>query len=317
VFKRRESEIEAEAAEWTVRLAHGPLQSAERRAFEQWLVADPAHAAAFDHAQSIWAATSALKRAPGRLADARPARVERGWARPAAAIGALGACAALAVFWFGDPMLRLEADYSTAPGQQRDIALADGSHVQLDTASALAVRFDGRERRVELLAGEAYFTAAPRTGAETRPFVVAAGDGTVTALGTQFMVQRDGGAVDVIAAEHLLSVSVASGALVLQPGQSVRYDSAHGLAAATEVDLQRATAWRRGRLIFDKVALADVVAALNRYRRGRIVIAGSALAERRVSGAFEVGDLDQALAAIVQELGAHTAVLPPFVTILF
>ena len=84
----------------------------------------------------------------------------------------------------------LEADYHTAPGESRSMMLADGSAVQLDTDIALAVRFNGQERKVELLSGEASFTVAPMQGAETRPFVVEVANGMARALGTQFMVDR-------------------------------------------------------------------------------------------------------------------------------
>ena len=104
---------------------------------------------------------------------------------------------------------------------------------------------------------------------------------------------------------------------MLSPGQSIRFDRASGIGTVTQTDLDGATAWRRGRLIFDKVPLADVVTALNRYRRGRIVIADAGLADRRVSGVFETTDLAGALASITRELGVRIAALPPFVTVLY
>lgn len=338
-------EIEAQAATWVIRLGRGPLRDEERQEFDRWLGENPMHGAVFDRARSTWAELGDLRAAPGALLDdvAPPSRLSpshpsppRPWLSPvarrpptstsmrraAAALVLVIAGASLGFFWFGNPLLVLEADYRTTPGESRSVTLADGSVVQLGTDSAIALRFDGRERRVELLAGEAYFVVAPLRETESRPFVVAAANGTATALGTEFMVDRDSEGADVTVVEHRVEVAATAPdeerrALVLSPGESVRYDRTGGVGKAKEVNLQRATAWRRGELVFDKVRLADVVAELNRHRRGRIVIAEGGLADRRVSGFFRTDDLDGALASMTRELGVRTVDLPPFLTVLY
>jgi len=333
VLGRGRRQIEAEAATWVIRLEQGPLRDDERQDLDRWLGDDPLHRAVFERARSTWAELGELRAAPGTLLDdvaARPSFVRAAGRRSAAAtMGRAAAVLALAIlgaglgrFWFGDPVLMLEADYRTTPAETRSVTLADGSVVQLNTDSALAVRFDGGQRRVELLAGEAYFIVAPLRENESRPFIVAAANGTATALGTEFMVDRDGGGADVTVVEHRVEVAATTprqerSSIVLSPGQSVRYERAGGMGKAREVNLQRATAWRRGELVFDKARLVDVVAALNRYRRGRIVIVDSALAERRVSGFFRTNDLDGALSSITLELGVRAVNLPPFLTVLY
>ena len=104
--------------------------------------------------------------------------------------------------------------------------------------------------------------------------------------------------------------------VVLSPGQAIHYDRMTGLGAVQDGHLDQATAWRRGRLVFSNVPLERVVAELNRYRRGRIVIADTRLAQRQVSGVFPTTDLDGALESITRELHAHTTAVPPFVTLL-
>ena len=325
----RRQEIEAQAARWVIRLGADLLREEDLHELEQWLAKNPAHGTALQRAQSTWAGLAALKAAPGGLRGDVVAPSHRG--NPGRRPAFMTACAAvfLAVlltgagsdaFWFGNPMLRLAADYQTVPGESRTVTLSDGSIVQLDTASALAVHFNGRERLVKLLSGEAYFIVAPMQGQETRPFVAETAKGTAMALGTQFMVRRQGDGADVTVIEHRVRVMAAGpgpGTIVLSPGQSVRYSHNAGLGKVTEVDLNQVTAWRRGRLIFNNVRLADAVAELNRYRRGRIVIADTSLADRRVSGVFETADLQGALASVTQELGVKAVSLPPFVTLLY
>jgi transmembrane sensor len=77
--------------------------------------------------------------------------------------------------------------YATAIGEQRSIALADGSTIELGARSRVRVHFTDKERDVEFLAGEALFGVAKDP---TRPFVVATSNTRVRAVGTQFDVHR-------------------------------------------------------------------------------------------------------------------------------
>ncbi len=331
---KRQNDIDTIAAEWVARMGAAPLTDTEQRDLDHWLVQDVSHKAAFDEAQSAWRLMGQLRAAPGALAndivpaDPRsntvitPARRHartRGWAQAAA----IAACLLLVVggarFWLGDPMILLTADQYTAPGQHHAVTLADGTIVDLGPASAIKLHFSGTERRVELLSGIAYFTVAPVKGAEHRPFVVEAADGTAQALGTQFMVDRLPDAVDVTVTEHRVAVTRAGpepSRVVVSSGQTVRYSKA-GLGPVRTIDVALATAWQQGKLIFDHQPLGDVVAELNRYRRGRIVITDPALASRTVSGVFDTADPDAALATIARELHIRTASLPPLVTLLY
>ncbi len=333
--------IEAEAAEWVIRLGGEPLSPEERQSFESWRAQSASNARAFEFARQTWSDLGALRHAPGPLAaDIASSRLQErpSTSVPAAAVIAkkrsgfwrhgvvaaicLIAAAGAGSFWYGNPATLIASDYQTTPGEQRTVDLPDGSVVELSTGSAIALHFTDRERRVTLIEGAAYFTAAPMGPSEKRPFVVEGANGTATALGTQFAVERLTDAVEVTVAEHDVRVALsdaASGAkqVVLSPGQSVRYSPAVGLGKVGVRDVEQATAWRRGRLIFDQVPLADVVAELNRYRRGRIVITGSALANRKVSGVFRIDDLDNALQIVVSELGLRSASVPPLVTVLY
>lgn len=320
----RQDEIDETAALWVARLAGGPLDAADRRSLDRWLAEDVAHTAAFAEAQAALGMMDAFAPTPEMLQVTMPppvpVRHAPRWRLPAALAASLMLLVAGALLWSGDPLLMIAADHLTAPAERRTVTLSDGSVVELGPASAIALRFDDRQRRVDLLAGVAYFTPAPRTDAEPRPFVVAAASGTAQALGTQFAVDRLADLVEVVVVEHEVAVSVANPdgqptTVVLSPGQSVRYAAA-GVASPRATNLDQALAWRRDRLVFDHVPLRHVVDELNRYRRGKIVIGSSDLAQRQVSGVFDAIDTDAALAAITRELGARTA-SAPLVTVLY
>lgn len=318
------SDTDRRAALWVARLDGGPLDEAERAAFRAWLDADPDHRAAFEEAHSAWRSLAVLRREPGPLrAVPRPRRRgSLGRAGMAGAVLVLAAGLLALRFQIGDPWIALAADWRTEPGQTRQITLADGSLVDLGPDSAIAVDFTDEERRVVLLSGEAFFQAAPRAGGERRPFVVAAAQGTTTALGTQFQIEEWETGARVTAIEHRIEIALdlpQDGAerVVLVPGSAVAYSGTHGLGPVGAANVEEATAWRRGLLVFDSVPLEDVVRRLNRYRRGRIVIADPRLAQRKVSGVFASGNLDDVIRTITAELGARASSLPPLVTVLY
>lgn len=329
--------IEAQAAAWVVRLEAGTLDETEQRAFDAWLRKSEAHAAAFAFARRTWTDLGRSRAARRRATKAsqqplahraaqpvllHPRPSSRRWfGRSLAALLVLAA--GLGAFHAGDPVTALRADYRTAPGETETVTLPDGSTVQLNSDSAIALRFDSNRRQVELLTGEAAFTVAKVEDSNRRPFVVQTAGGEARALGTRFLVHRQDGAVDVTVLQHRVKVSLegdstgARDTVVLRANQAVRYRRGSGLGPVRSIDAERAAAWLRGRLVFDRVPLAEAVAELNRYRPGRIVILDSELARRQVSGVFRVNDLDTAVGLIATELGARTATVPPLVTVLY
>lgn len=327
--------IEAEAAEWVIRLGADSIDERERQDFDTWRSRSPRHAQAFDIARNTWGELAELRNDPGTLTGdivrapaGRPEAVASSGAGRWPWLGAavLSLCLLVTIgfagLWYGNPITMLTADYRTAPGEKRTVTLPDGSIVDLAPGSAIAMHFSEQERRVELLEGAAFFIAATMGSSENRPFVVQSGNGAARALGTQFLVDRLPDAVEVAVAEHEVRVALSdaggeAASIVLSPGQSVRYSPETGMGVVRESDVELASAWRRGRLVFDEVPLGEVVAELNRYRRGRIVISDSRLAGRKVSGVFETNDLDNALRTIARELRLGTASVPPLVTVLY
>lgn len=286
------------AAEWIVHRDGGPLSAEDEAAFRLWL-AEPAHRDALRRLEDLW---GILDEQPAAAAELPPQSAPRGrfrWRRSAAAsrtrwrrVAASAAAASLALALIGglqDWPTRLRADYMTDIGERRTARLSDGSTVQLDSRSAIALHFSRERREVELLAGTALFTAAPE---RQRPFVVTANGGSVTALGTAFMVRRNDAGADVTVTLHRVRVEAGKHVITLGEGQAADYaDSA--LRGPFPAD-RAATAWTRGRLVVANRPLSEVVEEIGRYQRGYITVSGPAAA-LRVSGVY---DLDQPLAAI-------------------
>ncbi|PBD21310.1 iron dicitrate transport regulator FecR, partial [Pseudomonas aeruginosa] len=148
----------------------------------------------------------------------------RRWAYPLASVACLLAMLWLGGWWQpGDWLQDWRADYVAAPGQVAEWKLADGSYLSLDAGSAVRVRIDGGQRRVELLRG----AAALRVKRDTLPFVVEAGEGRARVLGTEFEVRRGAGATRVTVLQGRVAVSAGTGAgaaeEVLGAGQQVGF----------------------------------------------------------------------------------------------
>lgn len=102
---------------------------------------------------------------------------------------------------------------------------------------------------------------------------------------------------------HTTQDGQASGASVrVEAGQHRRYAPTFGVGPVERADLRLATAWQRGRLIFESAPLGTVIEEINRYRPGRIMLFSSGLSGHPVSGVFDLDRLDFAIATIEHTL---------------
>lgn len=313
--------IELEAAEWVVRSGSSEFSEEDRLCMQAWRDQSPVHETAFQFACRTWADMRETRGVPGSesrpRADGTPTAVSP---RPAASRRRIWLSAAasllvaiLAGVWYESSALSPRPVFHlTERGEIRTISLADGSVVHLNTASRIALRYGGRERRIDLLEGEAVFTVASDgdAGRGGRPFVVSAGGGRIRALGTEFAVRRRPDAVEVIVLEHSVEVSVqAAGgdpaSIVISSGEAVSYAPGTGLREIVQADLSQVAPWRSGLLIFDRLPLEQVIEEINRYRDGRVVLGNAALARREVSGVFRIAELDSAITIIAQRMNAR------------
>lgn len=294
--------VRAAAIDWWLRRNEATLSKKEQAAFEAWL-ADDANRAAYDRLSAL--GDFMAPRWPG----AGPQRKTRRRRRKAVAAASL---ALLALLFSDEIALRLRADVLAGPGETKQATLSDGSRIELDSRSAVALDFGPTQRRVTLLAGEAWFEVAPDP---VRPFVVEAAGGTATALGTAFDVALENGKVRVTVTSHSVRVVGGGGEVTVEEGQQSGFGPSRAAAAPEPVDLARATAWRRGKLMFENQPLGEVVRALGRYHRGFVYFLDPALQARRVTGVFNAQDPIAALDEIETSLGLRATHVTKYLTI--
>lgn len=314
---RRETsdEIDERAAEWAARVDNAPLDPAAEAELQAWLDGDIRRLGAYARARATLVRVEVARALgagydPDRFLDAAGtddaddndfSYHEEDMARGAGISRrrmlhfAGAAAAALGIGAIGFDRLNRGRYYETGIGEMRRIAMPDGSIVNLNTASALYVRFDGARRAVFLDAGEAQFEVAKDA---RRPFVVTAGSTSVQAIGTAFSVRREPDAkVSVVVSEGV--VEVARAGKGTKPVTLARNMRAHADAhpdtpiAADMVDpelVERQLYWREGKIAFTDATLADAAAEFARYNNERIVIPDPTIAEKRISGLFVATD---------------------------
>jgi len=307
------SNVEAVAADWLARL-DGELDPSLREQFERWRSSDPRHEVAYLRLK----ATShrldrlrALRPPMGAPADpdflAAPPIDEvsrRRWVRPtlgwsALAAGVIGLTLSLTLF------LREtihEDRYQTGVGGFERVVLADGSTIEMNTSTAVAISFGSKQRKIELLSGEATFNVV---GDAERPFTVVAGKATVRSLGTQFNVRRDGEAIDVIVTDGRVAV----GSAIVSAGQAAQVALGNiRVRSESPQEAERELAWQNGMLMFSNTPLRRVIAEFNRYNRRQLVIGDPAIADREIGGYFKSRNLDSFVRVLQSSFGVNADV---------
>lgn len=282
-----------EALEWFVRLRDAQAGDQDRRVFRAWLAADASHAAAWARAEALWSRFDIVQPELGRLkrrgGQASRRRVLLGGALAVVGVGGITAYNRSDLF----------ADFRTGVGERRSFVLSDGSKVELGSYSALSLDFTASLRRVQLHRGQGFFDVAEDAA---RPFAVAAADGATQALGTRFDVKHVDDLVTVTVNEHAVLVRTGAFSPVrVEAGYQISYD-ANGPDRPTMVDLSVAGAWRQDRIMFQDVPLRRVLAELERYRPGRIVLTDTAIGATPVTAVFDTAQVDHALQTIAETL---------------
>lgn len=323
------------AAEWSVALSSAEISQIRIAQWQQWLAASEAHRDAFDRIQSTlyaidrgvgediaWPSEAEMASdaydgsVPLSFWKARSLRTAAGVSRRGAWINVLrrrramvvGLAASLVVA-IATP-IALQLIRSSAPavtvvetraGENRDVALADGSVVSAGARSVLWATLSHDSREVTLERGEAFFKVAKDP---TRPFLVKIGNTTVAAVGTAFNIRRAGERVVVAVSEGIVKVDTSaapggppSGAQ-LAVGQQLSINTNNGTSSMQVVDADGIAGWRDGLLQYKDEPLPLVIADVVRYSQYDIAIADPGVAQLRVTGSVFTHDVESWLQSL-------------------
>ncbi len=231
----------------------------------------------------------------------------------------------------------------TGQGERRELALSDGSVVQIDPETQLRIKFDSQLRQIDLQRGRARFRVAKNP---KRPFLVRADGTLVRAVGTEFGVEHRSRGIVVTVAEGRVAVLAhesepfpfvgmpparvltdapqsappAAGSataakararavpvVLVSTGQQVTVPRNGSAGEVREVNAARELSWAEGRLSFENDSVAAVVDEFNRYNNLQIRIADATLGRRTMSGVFNASD-PESFIAFVQSMTSVTVV---------
>lgn len=322
-----QTDLEREALARVCRLVSGEATLDDLEEIERWRGCSPGHAEAFAFATRLWsrlgpAGLNVLSREDERLLSGRLATTSPAQPSRRAMLAGAGAIAASVAYVGVAPPLdlwpsvsELIADCRTAVGEHRRLTLADGAFAELNTRTSIAFRSTTERRdRIELVSGEAVVSAGRELQSS---LTVVVGDGQiVSSRSTRFNVRYDGrAACGVSCLEGVVRVERRGASVALEAGRHVAY-AGQGLDAPQASDPDVAAAWLDGLLVFHQRPLSEVVAEINRYRPGKIVLLNAELGRRPVNARFRIANVDEIMSLAQRVFGAQVRALPGGIVIL-
>ncbi|WP_158856411.1 FecR family protein [Lunatibacter salilacus] len=195
-----------------------------------------------------------------------------------------------------DPAHRIER--MTSIGEKLTMTMPDGTRIIVNSESSIQFNSDyGRADRIIHLSGEAYFEVAPDS---LKPFKVEANGFTTLALGTSFNVSTKHSSYQVALTEGKVTVGVGDDVVNLNPGQMAVWEPSE---QASEIkvknfDIEKITAWKHGRVAFDRKPLSQIFKDLEKWYRVTIQVEPGVNINQRVSGTFENKNLKDILTGL-------------------
>lgn len=291
-----------QAAAWYARLGAHDLSEQDRHKWESWLRQSDEHRKAWGLVEKVGGRfaqfhepgdrTSALK---ALQSSASPLMSRRQTLLSMAAVSVAGMLG-----WkvsengpTRDSLAGLIADYTTATGETKEIRLADGSPVWLNTASAIDADLSGGARRLHLLTGEILLSGIRKdTLVKTR-------HGQVQTDSAAFSVRLLGDATCVTVQSGEVSVVANNQRCDVISGQQLTFST--DWLGTPQPASASSTAWTRGVLVAEAMPLGRFINELSRYRHGYLACSDQ-VASLRVVGTFSIKDTDRALTALSSAL---------------
>ncbi len=202
----------------------------------------------------------------------------------------------------GSEPLAQDRVFATGPGERLTVQLPDGSVIQLNVDSKLALRAAATTERRLVLQGEAFFDVARD---ESRPFILETQNADVKVLGTSFGVRsyEDEKATRVIVTEG--NVFVKAGlrdSVALRPHQMTMATDDGPLRIEPVGKDSRYLSWTDGRLVFHKASFDEVARELERWYDLDVDLNGPPARVGRLNASFSDEPMSEILNIIAQAL---------------
>jgi transmembrane sensor len=185
-----------------------------------------------------------------------------------------------------------QTELNTEIAERSSSMLKDGSKVHLNANSMLSVSQTKEQRLASLDKGQVFFDVAPD---RNRPFIINAGDSTITVLGTSFDVDRTANYTSISVYEGVVKVK-AEEEITLTKGQSIKISSGRIVDFKNQLQ-DMLPLWRSGWLEVDDGSIVDVVSQLQSYLDKEVVF-DAQLTDLRINGRFALDRPEESLMLI-------------------
>ncbi len=290
----------AEVYYWVARVKSGECSEEQRAALDAWLAQSPEHRALYHEVSDTWDEVNDFTPAlAAEIEEAHAFVPKRRSPFPFAMAATVLVILAVGFWLLPDPQA-MEI-YSTAKGEQKELTLSDGSHVLINTDTELRVEYSKRARTIYMERGEALFTVAD---GDERPFDVLTQGGRIRDVSTRFNVRKDETKTSVVVLDGMVIVTT-DGVSYPQPvgaGEGFSYLDSGKRLSLEKIDAHLMTAWSNRQLVLRARPLREVAREVSRYHDVSIVILGDELQGMKVSGIFDIADLEGFLDAIAVAL---------------
>ncbi|WP_440465649.1 FecR domain-containing protein [Pseudomonas sp. YH-1] len=295
-----------QAIGWLVRLQSGYADEQTQTACLLWRQADPIHETAWQALQSSESAFGRMAELPGGVALDILQRLQgkRHGRRQALKVLGFGVAIGSLSGWGlrERPLATWGADYVTGVGEHQQFLLSDGTRLQLNTSSAVDVRFTAQRRTIALLRGEIFIDSGKDSEAPAgyRSLWVESRHVRLQAIGTAFAVRDEAEGTRLRVEDGIVAIHRADA----QPIRVLAGEEYLILGSGTrrvEHSTMNASAWTRGQLVAKRMRMADLIEELGRYRQGWLSCDPS-IAALEVSGVFQLDSIDDVLDALADSM---------------
>ncbi|NAT79026.1 iron dicitrate transport regulator FecR [Dickeya dadantii] len=266
----------------------------ERRAWRSWLESDDRHQLAWRQVEQIQAR---FQTPDNRLISSVLSRQGR---ERRSALKLLVLAGLTGTVGYSLPWRSYAADYRTGVGERRQLTLAQGVQVWLNTDSALNVRHQNDELVLQLLSGELLLE---REDGENTPLWLETGQGrvmpaSVCKLSLRTWEQRS--CLAVFGGEAYLQLAAgADRRLRLPAGQEVTYSREQWQPPVAVLTFRQS--WSSGVLVADNMRLDQLIGEIARYQRLHFQLDDD-VAALRISGVFPLQDTERLFNALTKTL---------------
>ena len=195
-----------------------------------------------------------------------------------------------------NPVENLDYQITSVPSNKRvTLTLSDGSVITLNSSTKISYPkiFGEKERRVFLLAGEAYFDIKSDPD---KPFIVESGELETRVLGTAFNIKNTEYSGEIRVTVNRGKVRVSDNikaenrtvrSYILLPDNQISFNKATREISQQKVFASTICSWRDGSIVFDNEQLISVIKTLNEKYNTDIRLKDDTIKKYRISGTFK------------------------------